>query len=808
MITILTPDQEFNYEPIDKEIRDELTRRESDKNRMIGRVPFVRLTCLQKVSYTNQEKQNKQNQLKETSETQQRENKDVDGFVLELGGSFDETYGVRQVIGKDLRNNSKLYVPNPRKVPPPQLTNFTAQNGESAGFYTTANLQLTVNSKEQLEFLTPFLLHPGNTVFVEFGFSDKNTTMNEELFSYSDLKTFVDSLNIKDSESNDDRVTLREFYRRQQQKVIDNEGNFEFVVGVIHNFDFKLNKDFGFDVNIDLWSISKTRMGASDKNSKKDSTVIDREALLREEISRLEYKKQYINKDTLSSNINLFNAQDPLGSNQKPPIGSGVLKQDLRQEIINLNTLKGKKKYIRLGSFINYLTSEFEEQTIDRQALKLNPFIVSNNDDIIWFYRNTINYKNLEKTLFNEFIFTKESVQELLKNTVRLSDELIDPLSVQINNRFIGQGLGRRPIYYVDFETIKPHFIDEGGFNDSGDLFNIYIETEKLIRTYVGNRFNINDTLRKLMSDVVDASSDVWQIKSVSTEDKVTFTSFSSRAVTEDARKNTYTFKFNQKQSVVNDVSFDLNLEGIIGDQIYFETINQTDTNTNSTKLNLLLFEKHENGIEIYDYRNRKLEEIAKSNNITYPKGESSTNKESTLSTNEIVDRYYANKLEKNIPLYSTKNKTAQQLKSELVGKFLPKDDNNDGIVDENGGVESQVINFLQSNVDEITTIQSQYEPYLVALELANITPQQNNDVNNDEPTPSLGGINPLLESKVDITMPGLGGFRPLTFFNTDGLPDVYDKRGDFCIMNVVHSLTPTNWTTSINSRFRIRDKE
>ena len=52
--------------------------------------------------------------------------------------------------------------------------------------------------------------------------------------------------------------------------------------------------------------------------------------------------------------------------------------------------------------------------------------------------------------------------------------------------------------------------------------------------------------------------------------------------------------------------------------------------------------------------------------------------------------------------------------------------------------------------------------------------------------------------------MPGLGGFRPLTFFNTDGLPDVYDKRGDFCIMDVIHTLTPTSWVTNINSLFRV----
>ena len=786
MITILSPDQEFNYEPIDESVKQELTKRESDKNRMIGKVPFVRLTCLQKVTYTNEEKSNKQDNIKGILEYQ-----DADGFVLELGGNFDETYSVRQVIGKDLRSNSKVYVPNPRKVPPPRLTSFTAQNGESAGFYTTANLQLTVNSKEQLEFLTPFLLHPGNTVFVEFGYSDKNTTMNEELFSYSDLTTFVDSLNIKNTEENDDRVTLEKFYNKQQQKVLDNEGNFEFVVGVIHNFDFKLNSDFGFDVNIDLWSISKTRMGAPDDTIDKGVCVIDKEQELRNYISSIELS------ETIGSTQSVgFFIEGPV-----PQETGGKSKQN----IINITTDKGNKKYMRLGSFIHYITFNFtEELPITSQRIRINPFIVSNNKNIIWFNRKTIDYSLIKKTNFGEFIFTKEEVDFLIKNTVSLSDELIDPSTIQVNSRPVKEGGTTRAEYYVDFNTIIPHFINTNDEPDIGDVFNVYVEVEQLIRNYLGNGYNINDTLKSILSDITAASSDVWQLVPISDESSLKIASFSGRKIEEKDRLSTYTFKFNQKQSVTNEISFDLKLEGIIGDQIYFESINQTDSNTNSTKLNLLLFEKHENGVEIYDYRNKKLEEVAKKNNIKYPQGEQK-DKESIITINEVVDRIFSNKPEKNLPLLSLNDITVSQLKDNLLGLRPTADEI--GVVRVGGSVKEKAESEIIQKTEEVTIIQSTYEPYLVALKQLGVTPPKNNDEPEDE-TPKLGGVNPLLESSVDIVMPGLGGFRPLTFFNTDGLPDVYDKRGDFCIMNVVHSLTPTSWTTSINSRFRIRDKQ
>ena len=273
MITILSPDEQLKYLPMNSVIKQELEAREKDKLRMINKVPFLRVTCLQRLLfYDGTPEDGKQNNLSDIRERfgvtdhDGSTKSEINGFVFELNSNFDESYGNRQVIGTELSTSRKLFINNPRRVPPPRLESFTAKVGEEAGFYTTGNLQFTVNSKEQLEVLTPFLLHPGNTIVIEFGYSDNNTTMAGDLFSEGDVEEFLkDIVYVKRNNTTNNSIgsqrdgsDINGFFKKRQQRVFDSNGNYEYLVGVVNNFDFKLNSDFGFDITVDVWSISKT----------------------------------------------------------------------------------------------------------------------------------------------------------------------------------------------------------------------------------------------------------------------------------------------------------------------------------------------------------------------------------------------------------------------------------------------------------------------------------------------------------------------------------------------------------------------
>jgi len=90
MITVLNPGQQLEYLPIDQPIIEELTLREVDKNRLINRIPFLRVTCLQKVLLSDDEDKGKQNNLKDsTFKSVLGDRKQVDGFIFELNSNFD-----------------------------------------------------------------------------------------------------------------------------------------------------------------------------------------------------------------------------------------------------------------------------------------------------------------------------------------------------------------------------------------------------------------------------------------------------------------------------------------------------------------------------------------------------------------------------------------------------------------------------------------------------------------------------------------------------------------------------------------------
>lgn len=830
MITILNPGQQFKYEPISENIQKELIRRESDKLRMINKVPFIRLSCLQKLNFVDKEVPNKKNNIKEienklnlTDELGNRK-REVDGFTLDLTSDFDGVYGSRQIIGKELKTNKKLFISNPRRVPPPRLIAFTAQNGEQAGFYTTANLQFTVNSKEQLEFITPFLLHPGNTIIVEFGYSDEDTTMKESLFSYSDIEGFLEGISfdeVRDDE-NDDRVTSPSFFKTLEDKIERNEGNYEYVVAVINNFDFKLNQDFGFDVTIDMWSISKTRMSSPDENTiVEDNTSETSPIIISDELSKLE---QFIS-DLEKGDKTRFEFQ-PIGINTQPLVRNNtpsVLRYDEKDEIINLNTTVGSKKYVRLKPIFDYLQRESGDVKFkDKYLVTTNPLIVSNNKAVVFFNKRHPTLKNIPySSKTREF-----KLDKLLDNITYVNvDKLVDESSIGIelkteSSNISGRRIERVSGYKLTFNSLSPYIFDNEDPGKQGDIMNIYYDVETLKNHYKRADAKIVDVVKRIIGDINAVTSNIWQLNFVEgvltdvskNEPPVTqdIVSFSSRTVSEEDRKKTYTFKFNQKQSIVNEATFNLNLEGTVADQIYFESINQTDGDSESTKLNLLFFEKHENGIVLTDKRNERLSSLQKQRNSTKGGDSNDTLAESKTEFDLTYAQLYDKHPTQNINLLSTSQIRISQLKSQFSALINFEREDRISIDNEENTQENIIQRKKESflkNFEKFPLLGTDKKIYTKALELNNFLPSKNNkDEEDGEDKPTLGGVNPLLESEVTITMPGLGGFRPLQFFNTDGLPDIYDKRGDFCILNVIQTITPIEWTTNITSKFRINN--
>jgi len=853
MITVLNPDQQLKFLPLDKPVVEELKKREKDKNRMVNRVPFMRVTCLQSVLLSDDEDPNKQNNLIDsTFKNILGDKKQIDGFVFELNTGFDEAYdSKRQVIGTELSSLEKIKILNPRRVPPPTLTSFTATIGEEAGFYTTGKLTFTAHSKEQLEFLTPFLLHPGNTIVFEWGHSDKSTTMakDNDLFSNSDVEEFLNDITYDEKK----RITSSQFFAKRQQKVLESEGNYEFLVGVINNFDFSLNENFGYDVSIDVWSISKTNLSSSRPSvvtsNGNDNNIDAKELLINNRIQDFKRWVDYLEKKISGGYINKKDSanvkitqpglipvvNDRYSSlapqNTTPSDDDGDSEFNEFDDVIQIDTRFGIEKYITLGKILEWMNQYDVEFNFNKTSVKLNPYITSKNYKVLFF-------RNKQPTLKSAKINTESG--KLSFNKQDIDDTLISyksyilPSSIQTSwftdtsrpetGLLTGKDTRTYGTLGADFSDIKetsqradirveqnlldikfytPRKLD---IEDSlGDITNTYYRVDTFVSLYDRYDGNSNDVLREVLTDINEASNNLWDLRLIQTTntesetnstEEATITSLNSRDIDPATRNDTYTLKLNQQESIVTSLTFNLGLEGLIADQIYFESTNQSDKSSNASKLNLLLFEKHENGIKLIDKRNQKIAKLRDELNNNGENSSQNSSQNDTQPQQEQLEQYYENDpSDFGLVLATSSSKDAiiNGVRNQLQNQLLQSDVNFLDVFTDAGTQSMPTFDYLQ-------------EAYLELMSKGNYIASKNEDENQDENNID-SKISPLLESRLQFDLLGCGGFQPLQYLNTDGLPDVYDKRGDFCIMSLSQIVSPTNWTTSISAAFRPRPK-
>jgi len=145
---------------------------------------------------------------------------------LSIAGGYDEIYGPR---GENT-NNLKRPMPGVKSI------DVSFQGGSRALREATVNW--TCWSFEDINRLMPHFLSVGKTVMLEWGWVyDKNSLVN--------LPTFIDTKNnIK-----------RDAYTDYKNTVIDSNGDFDMMIGIVKNFEFNTRDDGAFDCTTTLSSM-------------------------------------------------------------------------------------------------------------------------------------------------------------------------------------------------------------------------------------------------------------------------------------------------------------------------------------------------------------------------------------------------------------------------------------------------------------------------------------------------------------------------------------------------------------------------
>lgn len=146
------------------------------------------------------------------------------GLILKSASTFEDKYGISsnsQIYGYS-NDDSPKQIKNPQyriNVPEPGITSFTADVQKN--FFITAKLNWTCHSIDQLKAITPYLLTPLITVFVEWGWDNFNP---QSLINYTDI--------------NELKTIVENHYYQYENKVPLSKGNYEFMVGDVTNFEY------------------------------------------------------------------------------------------------------------------------------------------------------------------------------------------------------------------------------------------------------------------------------------------------------------------------------------------------------------------------------------------------------------------------------------------------------------------------------------------------------------------------------------------------------------------------------------------
>jgi hypothetical protein len=853
MITAINEGEELLYRPLNPVVKKALEDREDDKNSIINRFPFLRISCLQKLSFNESTKSNQTNNLISYKDKIGCNKSVIEGFVFEMREDFDSSYSQKnQKIGTELKTLDNITIENPRRVPPPQLTGFTATNGDAAGFFTTAKLQFTCHSLEQLEFLTPFLLHPGNTIFCEWGYSDKNTTMNMPLMSFDDLENFLNSSIVKveniddDGECTDDNTeTENPFFDELENRIKENSGNYEYVPGMITNFDFSINENFGYDVSVDIISISQAQLQIS-PSTPGEKVENKKEELSEEEKQKLEEQKKRLVKirgfalkafintveqekwkfregstnSTYSKSISTIFKSTPKSNNE------------YYDDIINLPVKGGYKKYIRLGRLLPLIGNPIDKKSALR---KFNKYIKSFDKDVL---------------IFNEKIPTAREIQvsdqdNLISDPIKMQsgflpqDSSYDTIvtDVKISNKPNVTDIGdlfsteeRNFLKKIEFQFFKPYkFEIKDNGETKGDIRNMYISYDFFKSIYLADDTNNRDILTSILNKISKATggfyndtvAEIYDTKCKKQKTKITNTN--NRCIRSDDKRKTYTFNFNQKESIITNLNFDYALEGLFRDQVFAQSISAESNDELGKKMSSLLFENQENNIQLTDYRNERVKSIRES----FPNENFEAQNDggdTTLTGSTVQDLYSADPTEF-LTVYTTRTSELNDLPLyENPGGFRFTED---GLsVNTANGVYTVVLDdessadIAASEASAATEVGVFTDLFLLCkfpvpliddkkdLYFDAIKAEEEKNQSEDKETPCSNQDTPLAPTGITIQLPGLGGFQPLEFFKTKGLTSLYDNRGEFVVYSVTHTVTRDDWTTQIEGRFRVKPSE
>jgi hypothetical protein len=450
--------------------------------------------------------------------------------------SYDIRSGIKNDGAYNLLNNKEINDYGYR--PMPGITSVNVETQGALGSVRSATINFKVWDKDQLDIMDALYFKLGFTMFLEWG----NTFFYKGVDSITS-KQVDNTLHSTEDYSIDpfsDGLTKEDLNYKIGQNIIDTEGNYDAILGVVSNFNFSFNQEGGYDCTLKLMALGYLGDSIKINHSSILPNILEQEIKQVENIlGTIAEKKAQEEKDQLNKKLAEQQKQEEESKTSKQSILSFL------NENINSSGRTGTFGEPTLKSdILNIInTAGITNSSFAKGDLTSDNFKMSNIKNYDFIYKNVLFLSNLGVEIQQT---TGDTIRSAALNASLLKEKLaiysnIDSLykelksdsSFPLNNVAVIKYPGNNGITTIE---------QNGKFSYSGETYQIVIDVKLPDVTY-SPEANKEYWLKLIVEDIINK-----QINSDFLSSKISLTTYDNNAKPPYSLTFSGTYKINLKE--------------------------------------------------------------------------------------------------------------------------------------------------------------------------------------------------------------------------------------------------------------------
>ena len=708
----------------------------------------------------------------------------ISNFTNDIDRTYEKSFST---IGRDLDGKSIVVEGEKnRRVSPPIILSLEIDSLNGNNTLKTANLEIKVFTLKQLEMFELFFLRPGMNVVLEYGHNSdiraggvfsgffKNVTIDKHLFAKKShtnfIKDFFEIYSQKNKTTKKDYITILK----------DTNGDYDFMAGRVTNFSYTIESDGSYNVKLEISAGNELQLWTPIKQGKLYAITSTKKAPVTDDY------KSWVAKLVSDFNLPVDMLTDKLKKDKwyEDFFNWGLINNDAKDEtysktpyisfrlilhlLNNLDLFLTKKEGINTDQYY-YLEDENDKNSkkIDIIPVNSGKYLISSNDSLLFpglipeikinedkqniIYINEKNNLECKIGKNNQYQFNVTNEEETEKTPSLFT---IYNKNNKDNERRIYKNVGNLLNVFISYDS----FLDS--YNKSYTKADVINSILSLISAnmYGMSYLRLQKALDKEGTDDLIIVDEKLKIENPVPQKK--------------EKENIYRLNIGASGSIIENFEFKVELDNLMQAQALYNSRFILNSNKNENK--------NDNTKEIVNLRTKYA-------NIDYSYAKSA---DGYYSLNPILAKEVdeSSEINKNNAATTitpaTKTKVEQEKDKLAADKLAQKE-----IKTTAEALKKNIVRFKMNSDGK--------------------TEQKNNLIYKDSsliqakiPKAQTGTIG-LTFLEATITIDGIAGISCGEYFLIDGVPEIYNQRGYFQVLNVKHSIKENRWTTILEIAYR-----